>query len=429
MSQEELKKQLGNAKETIRMLNQELLEANQGMIALTLELKQTQQEYKNIFENSIVGIYRATLNHKFKIVNPAMATLLGYDSPEELINSIKNINEEIYIATEKRRKFIKKLFDKGIVIEYESRVENKNGDILWISENAKLLKDESGKIIGYEEIIQDINHRKQIEKELTNYRRNLESIIEERTDQLKKKNQKLQEAYKREEFYKDLFTHDINNILQSLLSGIQVCKYNFHNPGNLKEILRIFKSEVLRGARLVSNIRKLSELETDQMSFKKCSLSNVLKTTIHYIQNKYIEKEIDFNLGACDEEMYVWANQLLEDVIENLIINAIRHNDHEVPKIEIHMFKEKSGAKNFIRLEFRDNGVGVKDGMKKKIFQRGVGKNESVQGLGLGLSLVKHVLESYRGEIWVEDRVKGDHTKGSKFIILLPEAKNGKYST
>ena len=163
ITRKDLKKRLNKAQETIKMLNQELLEANQGMIALTLELKQAQEEYKNIFENSIVGIYRATIDHHFKMVNPALAELLEYESPDNLINNTSNINEEIYIDTVKRRKFIHHLFKKGSVVDHESQVRSKKGKNLWILENASLLKDEHSNITGYEAIVQDINKKKKIE--------------------------------------------------------------------------------------------------------------------------------------------------------------------------------------------------------------------------------------------------------------------------
>ena len=75
-----------------------------------------------------------------------------------------------------------------------------------------------------------------------------------------------------------------------------------------------------------------------------------------------------------------------------------------------------------IKMEFMDNGIGVDDRRKKLIFQRGNREYKGTKGMGLGLSLVTKILESYNGEIWVEDKVKGDHSKGSNFVILVPEA-------
>jgi signal transduction histidine kinase len=75
-------------------------------------------------------------------------------------------------------------------------------------------------------------------------------------------------------------------------------------------------------------------------------------------------------------------------------------------------------------LEFIDNGLGISDTYKTTIFQRGELNSRPFYRLGLGLSLVKRLLESYDGEIWVEDRIENDYTKGSKFILLIKEFPN-----
>ena len=71
-------------------------------------------------------------------------------------------------------------------------------------------------------------------------------------------------------------------------------------------------------------------------------------------------------------------------------------------------------------MEFKDNGLGISDYRKTSIFERGSQKSWKSKGMGLGLSLVKKIIDMYHGDIWVEDRVKGDHTKGSNFIIMIP---------
>ena len=74
------------------------------------------------------------------------------------------------------------------------------------------------------------------------------------------------------------------------------------------------------------------------------------------------------------------------------------------------------------RVEFIDNGIGVPDESKAAIFQKGYKKDSKVRGLGMGLSLVKKIVEIYNGKIWIEDKVLGDYSQGSIFVLQIPEA-------
>ena len=123
------------------------------------------------------------------------------------------------------------------------------------------------------------------------------------------------------------------------------------------------------------------------------------------------------------EKFYTYANIILLDVFENVLHNAVKHNKSNTIEITINISRELIDASPFLKLEFKDNGQGITDENKKMIFQQSTNKISSSYGLGIGLSLVKKAVEIYKGQIYVEDRVKGDHTKGSNFIILLPEIK------
>jgi len=103
------------------------------------------------------------------------------------------------------------------------------------------------------------------------------------------------------------------------------------------------------------------------------------------------------------------------------LFNAIKHNNEPIPEILIKISKLQKDERNYIRIEFIDNGRGIEGNRKKSIFKRGFNDDRSTSGMGLGLSLVKKIIESYDGDIWVEDKVEGDYTKGSKFIVLIPE--------
>ncbi len=81
---------------------------------------------------------------------------------------------------------------------------------------------------------------------------------------------------------------------------------------------------------------------------------------------------------------------------------------------------QKEGIK-YLKIEFKDNGIGVTYAAKEIIFQGGYKRDKKVRGMGLRLSLVKKIVESYNGEIWVEDKVPGDYSKGSNFVVIIPE--------
>ena len=119
--------------------------------------------------------------------------------------------------------------------------------------------------------------------------------------------------------------------------------------------------------------------------------------------------------------MKINANELLLDVFENILINAVNYNENAEINIQIRLSKVQSDDLNRCKVEFIDNGIGISEERKKGIFHRGYSKEKSVKGMGFGLSLVKRIIERYDGKIWVENKEKDDHTKGSNFVIMIPE--------
>ncbi len=119
----------------------------------------------------------------------------------------------------------------------------------------------------------------------------------------------------------------------------------------------------------------------------------------------------------------VKGGNLLLEAFENLLINGILHNRSKKIQLWVKLSKNQENGKSFIKTEFKDNGYGIKDERKKVIFERSYKKDKSTGGMGIGLSLVKKIINDYDGRVAIEDRKKGDYTKGSNFIILLEEAK------
>ena len=242
--------------------------------------------------------------------------------------------------------------------------------------------------------------------------------------ELQKSEATYREAYNRAEFYKDIFTHDINNILQNISNGIQLNEMYLNKPEKSNKVKRnidIIKRQVKRGANLVSNVRKLSKISESETSLFTVNCCDILKKSINYIKNAFQDKNIKIEVQIGENNFKILANELLEDVFDNLLTNSINYNDSEVINIEVKVNKELRQGINYIKMQFIDNGIGITDERKHQIFTRGYSEETSVHGMGLGLALVKKIIKRYNGEIRMEDRVKGDYTKGNNCIILLPE--------
>jgi len=187
--------------------------------------------------------------------------------------------------------------------------------------------------------------------------------------------------------------------------------------------LGIIREQIKRGTNLISNVRRLSEIEDSALTLQKYEIVKVLNEVIDSLVQVYKKREINVQIQNEQKEVYVKANELITDVFENLLINAIRHNQNSLVEILIKFSRVVKNGVNCIKLEFIDNGIGILPEMKEKIFQRGqIEKKDSI-GLGLGLTLVKKIIRIYDGQIWVEDKVSGDHSKGSNFIVILQEEK------
>jgi signal transduction histidine kinase len=125
-------------------------------------------------------------------------------------------------------------------------------------------------------------------------------------------------------------------------------------------------------------------------------------------------KSIYLNLNGL-ESCHVQANELLHDIFANLVSNAVRHTGD---KAEIIIDVDRVDGGQFYRVMVEDDGPGVPDGSKDSIFNRM--QKGSAKGMGLGLYLVKTLVDSFGGRVWVEDRVLGDFSKGARFVVVLP---------
>jgi len=248
------------------------------------------------------------------------------------------------------------------------------------------------------------------------------TFIQKKNEKDLRENQKsIEEAYRYTEFYKDLFTHDIRNILQNILLADNIIEQRNNDQQkleNLPEIYELIKEQVLRGENLISNVTNLSEIRKSSFPIHSVDLNSILDKTVENIKKLYDHRNIIIQIP--EQNFLLKSNDFLTNIFENILVNAIIHNKNKTIEVGIKASKYKLNETQYIKIECIDNGVGISDNRKKEIFITRE-EEESKFRTGLGLSLIKKVIESYNGKIWVEDRVKGDYTRGSNFILLIPE--------
>ena len=127
---------------------------------------EAERRYRSIFENAIEGIYQSTLAQGYLDVNPALARIYGYDSPGQLIESLRDIGSQLYVDANRRLEFMQIMDRDGIVSNFESRVYKRDGSVIWISENSRAVRNEAGEVVFYEGTVEDITQRKLSEAEV-----------------------------------------------------------------------------------------------------------------------------------------------------------------------------------------------------------------------------------------------------------------------
>ncbi|MDA0672684.1 MAG: response regulator [Cyanobacteria bacterium] len=161
----------------MRVRNQITLYTQQRQLRVQNQrLQQAEAKFRDIFENASEGIFQTTLEGRYITANPALARLYGYESAAQLVNSITDVGE-IYVRPQRRQELRAYLLQQGQILAAESEVRRRDGSILWISENIRLVRDDQGEPQFFEGTVQDITSRRQAETELRQQRQQAERLL------------------------------------------------------------------------------------------------------------------------------------------------------------------------------------------------------------------------------------------------------------
>jgi adenylate cyclase len=140
-------------------------------------LRLAEEKYHSIVENAVEGIFQAAPSGRYLSVNSALARILGYESPADLINSIEDVSQQIYLDSTQRQNFIATVEANNKVKGFESLVYRKNEQVIWISENTRAVRDSEGNLLYYEGTVSDITDRKAIQEALKFQQQETERVL------------------------------------------------------------------------------------------------------------------------------------------------------------------------------------------------------------------------------------------------------------
>ena len=370
-------------------------------------LKQAEEKYRSIFEDTAEGIFLSSPDGRYLSVNPAMARINGYDSPEEFIRAISDIGQQLYVDPNQRSEFKRVLQETGVVRNFECQGYRKDGQVIWLSLNIRAVRGSHEEILYYEGTVQDITARKRIEQEKV--------TLEEQLRQSQK-----MEAVGR---LAGGVAHDFNNLLTIIKGYSQLVLLGLQEGDPLRENTIEIQRATERAADLVRQLLVFSRRQ--EMEMRVLDL-NVI------IQN--LEKMLCRILGEDIEMVTHLASDLgrtkvdpgqIEQVIMNLVVNArdampsvgkltIETTNVDLNEEYIHTHIDVAPG-HYVMLAVSDTGAGMTPEVKERIFEPFFTTKE--KGTGLGLSTVYGIVKQCGGTIWVYSELG----KGTIFKIYLPQ--------
>lgn len=359
-------------------------------------LREAEHKYRAIFENAIEGIFQSTPDGKFLSVNPALARMFGYDSPEQLIAGVNDIQQNIYVDPKRREEFKQAIEAHGSVEFFEYEIFRKDRTRRWLCENSRAVRDSDGEVSYYEGTVEDTTERRRVEE--------------------------VERANKAKSEFLSRVSHELRTPLNAILGFGQLLERQ--NPtekqrGRIHHIVNA--GQHLLG--LINEVLDISRIETGKMqvSLEPVCVTDALAEAIDLMRPLASQRKVQLSADVDVEgSVHVMADrQRLKQVLLNLLANGVKY----IPEGGAVSVSCVAGGGESLRVSIADTGPGIPLEKISRLFvpfERLGAEHSNVEGTGLGLALSRRLVEAMRGCIGV-DSVVG---KGTTFWVELPRTKS-----
>lgn len=375
-------------------------------------LIETEKKYKTIVENAAGGIYQVTPEGQFLSANMALARILDYETPDNLLHAIQNANEELYKDKVERSRFIRLLQSEGRVKNFETQVITKSGRLIWINENARTVQDDEGNILYYEGSIEDITKRKEAEKNLRDAK--IKSDLANRA---------------KSEFLTNM-SHELRTPLNAIIGFSEILETEALGPLANRQYWE-YARDIHEGGqkllKIINEILDVSHIETGERQLNESIVdtAKVTSSCVDFLWQKAESAHLTI-INKIDKSCpkIIGEELAIKQTILNILSNAIKFTpDGGHITISYEIDDEEQ-----LRLSITDTGIGLnEDEIQKALSPFGqieTSFNRSASGAGLGLTLVDSLMKLHGGKLEIFSQ-KG---VGTTVTLVFPARRIAKNS-
>ncbi|RPJ05711.1 MAG: PAS domain S-box protein, partial [Deltaproteobacteria bacterium] len=345
--------------------------------------------------------------------SPSMASILGYDSPEDLIETITDMSKQLYVHSSDRRTFIQLLEGQSEVADFECQFYRKDRTIIWMSIRARIIRTESGDINYIEGFARNISKRKKAEEALQVAYRSLEKRVEDRTADLRLANEELRKTKEaaeaatraKSEFLANM-SHEIRTPMNGVIAAAELALNEDMSP-KIEQYMKIIHSSAYSLLGIINDILDFSKIEAGKLELETglFRLDEAIESVTDVFINKATEKGIELLLDIdLDTPCALVGDSLrLQQIVKNLIDNAIKFT----PKGGLILVSVKplsqTAEETVLEFAVKDTGVGIAPKHTQILFkpftQADASTTRKYGGTGLGLTICKQLVEMMDGSI------------------------------
>lgn len=349
-------------------------------------LGEAEKKYRTIVENAAWGIYQMTPEGVYLSVNPAMIDILGYDNAEDMLHSVHNAHEQVYGNKAERRAFLREVEVSGAINAHETRVLDKNGQPLWVSENIRAVKDDENNLLYYEGSFEDITDRKESDILLRDAK--MHSDMANRA---------------KSEFLTNM-SHELRTPLNAIIGFSEIIKTEAFGPVG-HESYKEYVNEIYDGGKkllnIINEILDISRIEVRarELNESTVEIPDIMATCVSLLDNKAHTNQIEIMNMLDNVPAIVAEERAMKQIFTNILSNAIKFT----PRGGRVTIRNEMTAAGDLNISFADTGVGLDaDEIKKALSafgQVGSSLDQDNAGTGLGLTLVKALVELHDGKL------------------------------